>query len=70
MIQIAMVFVTIGLIVLGCKGFTSAGLQVSRQTVLRGKAGKTVGVICIVFGICFIPLVLLISHIYTRLLGF
>jgi hypothetical protein len=43
MIQIALVALSIGLIVLGVKGFTRSGLAFSKTTTLTGPKAKIVG---------------------------
>jgi len=60
MLQIALVAVSVGLIILGIKGFTASGLAFSKAVTLRGTTGKIVGSICIVAGIVLIPLFMLI----------
>jgi len=55
MLQIALVLVAIGLIVLGIKGFTEAGIPISKTTTLKGKSGKIAGVACILGGLLLIP---------------
>jgi hypothetical protein len=67
MIQIAVVLVSIGLIILGVKGFTASGIPLTKGTALKGTQGKIVGVICIVTGLVFIPLFLLAFFGYGRL---
>jgi hypothetical protein len=69
MIQIALVVLSILLIVIGIKGFTPAGLQFSKNTVLKGRNGKIVGAICIALGIALIPLFLFFFVFYSSLLG-
>jgi hypothetical protein len=39
------------LISMGIKGFTKTGIQLSKTKKLRGKTGRTVGTICIAFGV-------------------
>jgi hypothetical protein len=60
MLQIAVVAVSVGLIILGIKGFTRSGLAFSNSRTLKGKSAKVVGAICILSGLGFIPLVFLI----------
>ena len=60
MIQLALVAVSIGLIILGIKGFTQGGLAFSKKTTLRGTPGMIVGTLCILLGIALIPVVVLI----------
>lgn len=64
MIQIALVLVSIGLIVLGAKGFTKQGLQVSRKTTLTGTPAKIVGVLCILGGFVLIPLFIILLRLW------
>jgi len=64
MIQIALVLVSIGLVVIGIKGFTKDGLTLARNTRLTGASGKIVGTLCILFGLGLIPLVLVVSGLY------
>jgi hypothetical protein len=68
-IQIAVLAVSIGLIVLGIKGFTSSGLQLSSTKTLTGKPAKIVGAICILAGVGFIPLFLLAFWLYGKFLS-
>lgn len=65
MIQIAMLAVSIGLVVLGIKGFMKSGLQVSRNTTLTGNSGRIVGTICIIAGVGFIPMCLLLMMLIS-----
>jgi hypothetical protein len=60
MIQIALVAVSVGLIVLGIKGFTRSGLAFSETTTLTGASAKVVGALCILAGLGLIPLVLFV----------
>ena len=69
MIQIALVVLSVLFVVIGIKGFTASGLQLSKNTVLKGKSGKIVGAICIAFGIGLIPLFILAFVAYASLLG-
>ncbi len=69
MIQIAVVVLSILLVVIGVKGFTPSGLQLSQKTTLKGRTGKIVGTICIAFGIGLIPLFLLMFVKYSSWLG-
>jgi len=64
MIQIALVVVSIGLVVIGIKGFTRDGLTLTRTTRLSGASGKIVGTLCILLGLGLIPLVLVLSGLY------
>lgn len=69
MIQIAVVVLSILLVVIGAKGFTSSGLQLSQETTLKGRTGKIIEAICIVFGVGLIPLFLLLFVSYSSWLG-
>lgn len=69
MIQIGVLLVSIGLIVLGIKGFTASGIPISKAVVLKGTSGKVAGVVCILAGLAFIPLVLLAFLLYGQLFG-
>jgi hypothetical protein len=69
MIQIGILAVSIGLIILGIKGFTASSIPLTKTTALRGTQGKFVGVVCIVAGLLFIPLFLLAFVGYGRLFG-
>lgn len=69
MIQIAVVAVSIGLIVIGIKGFTKSGLKLSKQTTLSGMPAKIVGAVCILLGLAFIPLFMLFFLGYSSWLG-
>lgn len=69
MIQVALIVVSILLIVIGAKGFTSSGVQLSRNTILRGRTGRIVGAACIVTGLGLIPLFLLLFVKYSAWLG-
>ncbi len=60
MIQIALVAVSVGLIILGIKGFTRSGLALSNTTNLTGIPGKVVGVLCILGGLGLIPLLIVV----------
>ncbi len=60
MIQIALLAVSVGLVVLGIKGFTRSGLAFSQTKTLTGTSAKIVGSICILSGLGLIPLFLLI----------
>jgi len=66
MIQIILLVVSVLLIVLGIKGFTPSGLQLSKDTILTGPKGKLVGSICIALGIGLIPLFLLLGWMYSE----
>ena len=66
MIQLALVAVSIGLIILGFKGFTPSGLAFSKKTTLRGTSGMVVGVICILLGLALIPGVFLIFWLSSQ----
>ncbi|HEY2838822.1 MAG TPA: hypothetical protein VGJ26_06725 [Pirellulales bacterium] len=68
MIQIAMIAVSIGLVVLGIKGFTASGIPISHHTTLTGKSGKIAGVACLVGGVLFIPVVFLLIWAYSNFL--
>lgn len=59
MIQIGLVAVSLGLIILGIKGFTPSGLALSRTTTLTGPSAKIVGILCVSGGLGLIPAVLL-----------
>lgn len=59
MIQIALVAVSVGLIILGIKGFTPSGLALSKTRTLTGSSAKVIGALCILAGLGLIPLVLL-----------
>ena len=65
MIQIAVIVLSILFVVIGIKGFTPSGLQLSQKTTLRGRTGKIVGAICIAFGVGLIPLFLLLFAKYS-----
>ena len=69
MIQIGILLVSIGLVVLGIKGFTASGIPLSKRTTLKGTSGKVVGAICILAGVAFIPAFLLAFWGYGRLFG-
>ncbi|MBC7856210.1 MAG: hypothetical protein IAF94_22495 [Pirellulaceae bacterium] len=60
---------SIGLVVLGIKGFTASGIPLSKKTTLQGTSGKIVGAICIMAGVAFIPLFLLAFWGYGRVFG-
>lgn len=60
MLQILLVGVSIGLVILGVKGFTASGLALSKTKTLRGRPAMIVGSICIVAGLAFIPLFMLL----------
>lgn len=66
MIQILMIGCSIGLIILGIKGFTPSGLAFSKTTTLRGTSGKIVGTACIIGGIALIPLFFVIVWAFSR----
>jgi CDP-diglyceride synthetase len=40
-------------VVIGVKGFTEAGIPLSKNKTLEGTAGKIVGTICIVLGVAY-----------------
>ena len=65
MIQIALIAVSIGLVVIGIKGFTKDGLTLTRKMRLTGASGKIVGTLCILLGLGLIPLVLVASGLYA-----
>ena len=69
MIQIAVLAVSIGLIVLGVKGFTASGIPLTKTSALKGTQGKIAGVVCIVAGVLFIPLFLFAFMGYGRMFG-
>ena len=60
MLQLALLAVSIGLIVLGIKGFTASGLAFSRTKTLTGGTAKIVGALCIVAGVSLVPLLVLV----------
>jgi len=66
MLQIALLAVSVGLIILGIKGFTPGGLAFSKKTTLRGRSGMIVGTLCIVAGIVMIPAFVLLIWAYSR----
>jgi hypothetical protein len=68
-IQIAVLAVSIGLIILGIKGFTASGIPLTKTTALKGTQGKIVGVVCILGELLFIPLFLLAFVGYGQLFG-
>ena len=39
---------------LAAKGFSPAGLPVTNKVIVRGKAGKILGVVCLVIGALFL----------------
>jgi len=55
MIQIAILAVSVGLIVIGVKGFSAEGIPLTKHKHLRDKSGRLVGAACILGGILFIP---------------
>jgi hypothetical protein len=59
MLQIAALAVSIGLIVLGIKGFTPSGLAFSKTKTLTGSSARIVGALCILGGLGLIPLIFL-----------
>ena len=63
MIQIAVVAVSVGLIVLGIKGFTSSGIPLTKNVSLNGTRGKIVGTLCILAGLAVVPVFLLVFWI-------
>lgn len=65
MIQIAILAVCIGLVVVGIKGFTKSGLPLSRNRTLRGNTARIVGTICILLGVGFIPLCILLFILFA-----
>jgi hypothetical protein len=69
MIQIALLVLSVLLVIIGIKGFTPSGLQLSKNTNLVGRRGKIVGAICIALGIGLIPLFLLFFFAYGSWLG-
>jgi uncharacterized membrane protein len=66
MLQILLLAVSVGLVVLGVKGFTASGIPFSKNVVLNGTSGKIVGAICIMAGLAFIPLFLLAFWLYAN----
>jgi hypothetical protein len=60
MIQIALIALSLGLILLGIKGFTSSGLAFSKTKTITGTPAKIVGSLCILGGLGLIPLFFLI----------
>jgi hypothetical protein len=65
MIQIALVALSIGLFVLGVKGFTRSGLAFSKTTTLTGTKAKIVGALCILGGIGLTPLFVLMIWAFS-----
>jgi len=65
-LQIALIAVSIGLVILGIKGFTASGIPVTKNFALKGRSGRVAGVICILTGIGFIPLFVLAFLGYMR----
>ncbi len=51
-----LIFAAVGVlaIIIGAAGFTEKGLMLSSAKRLNGKAGRTVGSICIVFGVAVV----------------
>jgi len=66
MIQLALLAVSVGLIVLGIKGFTASGLAFSKTRTLTGRSAKIVGALCIAGGIALVPLVTLVIWAFSR----
>jgi len=69
MIQIAAVLVSIGLVILGIKGFTAKGIPVSKNKTLTGNSGQVVGTLCILAGVAFCPALLAFIWLYGMLFG-
>ncbi len=65
MAQIALLLVSIGLIVLGIKGFTASGIPFTSTTTLKGTTGKIVGVACILGGVMLVPVFMLIVWAFS-----
>ncbi len=64
LLPIVLIAVTIGLIILGVKGFTSDGIPVTKSVTLSGTSGKITGVLCILGGILLIPAFLLVFFVF------
>jgi len=60
MLQVLLLGASIGLIVVGIKGFTASGLALSKTKNLTGTPAKIVGTICIAAGLALIPLFMLL----------
>ena len=60
MIQIALLAVSVGLIILGIKGFRPSGLAFSKTKTLTGRSARIVGALCILEGLGLIPLLFLV----------
>lgn len=63
LVQIFIVAVPIGLIVLGVRGFSLDGIPLTQTILLKGKAGRLIGTLCILGGICFFPAIFLLMHL-------
>jgi hypothetical protein len=50
-VGIVLVIISIGLVILGIKGFTASGIPVTKTFALRGTSGRVAGVVCILGGI-------------------
>lgn len=53
LIAVALGLLTIGL---GCKGFTRAGIPLTKTVKIKGASGILVGIVCIVLGLGFLAL--------------
>ena len=60
MIQIAVLAVSIGLIVLGIKGFTASGIPLTKTTALKGTQGDCDAIAFLIDG--YFPLLYLAVH--------
>jgi hypothetical protein len=68
-IEMLLIYASIGFIVLGIKGFTKSALAVSPWTRLNGPSARIGGVICIIAGLSLIPLAKLAIAVYASMLA-
>src|SRR5262249_1799632 len=66
MIQLALLAVSVGLVVIGIKGFTPSGLALSKNTSLTRRSAKIVGVLSILGGLGLVPLFMLVVWAASR----
>ena len=54
---IVVCIVAVTIILIGAKGFSQSGLPISRKTRIKGRAGKTIGLGCMVTGVLLLLLI-------------
>ena len=64
MVRVTLVFVSVGLIIIGMTGFTPSGLGLGKTRILTGTSAKVVGTFCILAGLLVIPIAAVIYLVW------